>query len=110
MNGTPAPSIDVALGKALRRLRSEAGLTQADLAHRIGVSFQQVQKYESGLNRMSVNRLIQCAEVLGTSASEILQDLSEPRAQAERQARARKPAPGAPPPKGEDTTGGPPEA
>src|SRR5215475_9942389 len=51
-----ADSTDVEVGRLVRALRMSRGLTQTDLANRIGVTFQQVQKYEVGTNRISIGR------------------------------------------------------
>lgn len=67
-----ARNLDTDLGRVIRTLRIEAGMTQTDLGRAVGVSFQQMQKYESGLNRISVNRLVRLAEALGTPASDII--------------------------------------
>jgi transcriptional regulator with XRE-family HTH domain len=48
---------DIRVGERLRALRRAARLTQTALGNRIGVTFQQVQKYENGSNRMSASRL-----------------------------------------------------
>ena len=59
-------SIDVRLGRRLRNRRRLLGRTQSEIAQVCGVSFQQVQKYESGLSRMSAVhlwRLSQCLQV-----------------------------------------------
>ena len=53
---------------ALRR--QALGLTQSDLAHGVGISFQQIQKYERGDNRVSASRLHSIARVLGAPVSE----------------------------------------
>lgn len=57
---------DKAAGVVVRRLRGNAGVTQEGLAEAIGVSYQQVQKYETGFNRISISRLFEIAEVLNT--------------------------------------------
>lgn len=59
--------IDKAIGEKIRQLRSRWGLSQSELAERIGISFQQIQKYEKGSSRISVMRLKQIAEALGVS-------------------------------------------
>ncbi len=59
--------VDAYVGARIGLRRSALGLSQAALAQRIGVSFQQVQKYETGQNRISASRLHRVAEVLGTS-------------------------------------------
>jgi transcriptional regulator with XRE-family HTH domain len=55
---------DAEIGRLVRAKRKALGLTQTDLAARIGVAFQQVQKYEAGTNRISIGRLTRIAEVL----------------------------------------------
>jgi transcriptional regulator with XRE-family HTH domain len=60
---SPDP-IDVLVGHNIRIHRIDQGLTQTDLAKRIGVTFQQVQKYEQGMNRVGGGRLYKVAEVL----------------------------------------------
>ena len=57
--------IDQALGATLRRLRLSRGLNQTELGRRLGVSLQQVQKYESGSNRLAASTVFRAAEVLG---------------------------------------------
>ena len=59
-----AGSIDLHLGKRLRRRRRLLGLTQQQLASAVGVRFQQIQKYECGANRISAARLWELAEAL----------------------------------------------
>jgi transcriptional regulator with XRE-family HTH domain len=55
---------DVEIGRKIRALRLERGLSQSGLAEAIGLTFQQVQKYEKGANRVSAGRLQQIADVL----------------------------------------------
>jgi transcriptional regulator with XRE-family HTH domain len=57
--------IDVHVGARIRLRRITRGLTQSDLARRVGISFQSVQKYERGENRVSASRLHEFAEALG---------------------------------------------
>ena len=57
--------IDVMAGVVIRRLRENAGVTQEVLAERIGMSYQQIQKYERGQNRVSISRLFDIAGVVG---------------------------------------------
>ena len=45
------------IGRNLKRLRLEHGLTQKNVAHRLGISFQQMQKYESGQNKLPIESL-----------------------------------------------------
>ncbi len=55
---------DPRIGMRIRTLRLERGLSQAELGELLGVSFQQVQKYEKGVNRVSAGRLQRVAEAL----------------------------------------------
>ena len=55
--------IDVHIGARLQRLRLARDMAQAELGRQLGVSFTQVQKYESGANRVSATRLFQIAKV-----------------------------------------------
>ena len=59
-----AAHIDRLVGQRLRARRVELRLSQTDLADGLGVTFQQVQKYESGTNRLGSSRLLQAAGVL----------------------------------------------
>jgi transcriptional regulator with XRE-family HTH domain len=60
----PSP-IDVAVGRNVRIWRMAKGLSQAQLANRLGVTFQQIQKYEVGANRIGTGRLVKLAAILG---------------------------------------------
>lgn len=60
---------DKSIGEKVRARRLEAGLSQDDLGKALGVSFQQVQKYEKGSNRVSASRLGDIAKILGESMS-----------------------------------------
>ena len=57
--------IDLHVGQRLRHRRWMLGLTQQELAQAVGIKFQQIQKYESGINRMSASRLWDVANALG---------------------------------------------
>jgi len=59
--------VDAYVGARIGLRRSALGLSQSALAQQLGVSFQQVQKYETGQNRISASRLHRAATVLGTS-------------------------------------------
>jgi transcriptional regulator with XRE-family HTH domain len=59
----PSP-VDVAVGRNVRLWRMARGLSQAQLAQRLGVTFQQLQKYEVGANRIGTGRLVKVAAVL----------------------------------------------
>jgi len=60
----PHDPIDITVGARITSQRLSNGMTQSDLATAIGVSFQQVQKYERGSNRVSASRLWLIAEAL----------------------------------------------
>lgn len=70
--------IDVLVGQRVRQLRLELGLTQTQLADAIGVTFQQVQKYERGANRISASKLWRIADRLGVSPSSLVSALPSP--------------------------------
>ncbi|MCP4665511.1 MAG: helix-turn-helix transcriptional regulator [Deltaproteobacteria bacterium] len=53
------------VGQKIRHMRTMWGLSQIELAEKMGISFQQIQKYEKGVTRISVMRLQQISEVLG---------------------------------------------
>ena len=55
---------DVEIGRKIRALRLQRGLSQSGLAEGIGLTFQQVQKYEKGTNRVSAGRLQRIADLL----------------------------------------------
>jgi transcriptional regulator with XRE-family HTH domain len=59
-----ATAEDVEIGRKIRALRLERGLSQSGLAKGIGLTFQQVQKYEKGANRVSAGRLQSIADLL----------------------------------------------
>ena len=61
-----AGSEDVEIGRKIRALRLQRGLSQTRLAEGIGLTFQQVQKYEKGTNRVSAGRLQKIADMLDT--------------------------------------------
>lgn len=56
--------IDVAVGAKIRLRRKQLGISQNALANAIGVTFQQVQKYERGANRVSASALVRVAKAL----------------------------------------------
>ena len=57
-------SIDKLVGRNIRIQRLATGLSQTELAQQLGVTFQQVQKYEKGVNRIGCGRLFQIARIL----------------------------------------------
>jgi transcriptional regulator with XRE-family HTH domain len=79
MNAKTPNAIDSYVGSQVRMRRQLLGLSQERLADQIGVTFQQVQKYEKGMNRIGASRLQRIAEVLNTSPSFFFQqDPNEP--------------------------------
>lgn len=65
-------TFDVLIGTAIRARRNDLGWSQADLASRIGVTYQQVQKYETGANRVAATTLVGIAAGLGCSLSALV--------------------------------------
>ena len=70
-NKTPE-EMDVALGAAVRIRRRMMGMSQEMLAEHCDVSFQQIQKYENGTNRISFSRLVQIAQALKCRVSDLV--------------------------------------
>lgn len=71
--GTKTPNeIDRQVGERIRAARLFAGLSQEKLAAALGLTFQQVQKYEKGVNRVGPSRLITIADACGTDAAALL--------------------------------------
>ena len=71
MSGRPfiPKQTDVIIGNMLADWRKKLGLSQKDVADKIGISFQQVQKYETAGNRISVSRLLEILDVMDVSPS-----------------------------------------
>ena len=69
--------VDVHVGKRLRLRRTLLNMSQEQLANAIGVTFQQVQKYERGSNRVSASRLFDVARVLGVEISFFFEDINK---------------------------------
>lgn len=67
-DGSPNP-IDAHVGTRIRLRRAILGLSQEKLAEELGITFQQVQKYERGLNRVGASRLWHLARILGVSVN-----------------------------------------
>lgn len=66
--------VDKVIGQRIKASRQGVFLSQMELAERVGVSFQQIQKYEKGATRISVARLLQIAEALGLPVSVFLDE------------------------------------
>ncbi len=61
--------VDVHVGKRVRHRRWMVGMTQQQLGDKVGIKFQQIQKYETGANRISASRLWDIAEALDVEIS-----------------------------------------
>lgn len=76
---TKAPDpMDIALGASVRIRRRTIGMSQEALAEQCGVSFQQIQKYENGANRISFSRLVQIARALRCRVIDLMDVLDTP--------------------------------
>jgi transcriptional regulator with XRE-family HTH domain len=78
---SPHP-VDIAVGARVRTARVARGLSQAALAEQLGLTFQQVQKYERGANRISASKLVEIARTLEVAPAEFLQGLDSDAVQA----------------------------
>ncbi len=68
---------DTEVGESIRAHRLIAGMSQTDLANKLGVSFQQVQKYEKGVNRVGAGRLPQIAEIFNIPIDALFKDYAQ---------------------------------
>lgn len=69
--------VDVHVGKRVRHRRWMVGMTQQQLADKVGIKFQQIQKYETGMNRISASRLWDIADALGVPISFFFEGLDQ---------------------------------
>ena len=69
--------VDVHVGKRVRHRRWLTGMTQQQLAEQVGIKFQQIQKYETGANRVSASRLWDIADALDVPVSFFFEGLEE---------------------------------
>lgn len=69
--------VDVHVGKRIRHRRWMVGMTQQQLAEHVGIKFQQIQKYETGMNRVSASRLWEISEALSVPISFFFEGLGE---------------------------------
>ncbi len=67
--------VDVHVGQRIRQRRWLAGMTQQKLAELVGIKFQQIQKYETGANRVSASRLWDIADALGVEVAHFFEGL-----------------------------------
>jgi len=68
--------VDVHVGKRVRHRRWMVGMTQQQLAEKVGIKFQQIQKYETGMNRISASRLWDIADALSVPISFFFEGLN----------------------------------
>ncbi len=73
--GILAKRVDRHVGERIRRRRTSLGLTQEDLASALQISYQQVQKYETGANRVSAGRLYEISNRLDVEVSHFFDEL-----------------------------------
>ena len=69
--------VDAHVGKRIRHRRWMIGMTQQQLADKVGIKFQQIQKYETGMNRVSASRLWDIADTLGVTIAFFFEGLTE---------------------------------
>lgn len=69
--------VDVHVGKRIRHRRWMIGMTQQQLAEKVGIKFQQIQKYETGMNRVSASRLWDIAQAVDVPVSFFFEGLDD---------------------------------
>lgn len=72
-----AHPVDVHVGKRIRHRRWLIGMTQQQLAEQVGIKFQQIQKYETGANRVSASRLWDISDALSVPVSFFFEGLED---------------------------------
>ncbi len=83
----PFRNVDVHVGNRLRQRRTMLGMSQQKLGAAVGLTFQQIQKYERGANRIGASRLYEFSEILDVPISFFFDDVPQPDA-AEQEAPA----------------------
>lgn len=61
--------VDIHVGRRIKEIRTVRGFTQSNVAEHLGISFQQLQKYETGANRVSASRMFELSKLLQVSPS-----------------------------------------
>lgn len=69
--------VDAHVGRKLKELRLMRGKTQTEVAEGLGISFQQVQKYELGRNRVSASKLFEMSRILGVEPAYFFEGLGD---------------------------------
>ena len=70
-----ATAFDIIVGRHIKAARTKAKVSQADLADNVGVTFQQIQKYERGSNRITVERFAKICKHLGEKPATALNSI-----------------------------------
>jgi len=76
MKDQPHP-VDVYVGSRVRQRRALLGITQVELAEATGMSYQQIQKYETGANRISASKLFQFSEILEVAPGYFFEEMPD---------------------------------
>jgi transcriptional regulator with XRE-family HTH domain len=71
MSNKSATDVDKKIGVAVMELRMSQGLTRANVSDQLGIAQQQLLKYEKGINRFSISRLLEVCKILNVSIDEI---------------------------------------
>ncbi len=87
MAGTGSSKVDYHVGRRVRERRNALGMSQEKLAAALGISFQQVQKYEIGMNRVAAGRLWDIANALEVDIGYFFESIER---RAKRKAKPRK--------------------
>ena len=74
MSSKQQDPLDIEVGRRVRALRLEKGMSQEKLGNQLALMFQQIQKYENGTNRIDAGRLQRIAQILGVSVSALYPD------------------------------------
>jgi transcriptional regulator with XRE-family HTH domain len=74
MSSKQQDPLDIEVGRRVRSLRLEKGMSQEKLGNQLALTFQQIQKYENGTNRIGAARLQRIAQILGVSVSALYPD------------------------------------
>lgn len=85
-----AGDVDRHIGERLRQRRLERDMSQEILAERLGITFQQVQKYERGVNRISASRLFDIATVLELPIADFFEGLVASKSARSKAKRSRR--------------------
>ena len=86
-----ATEVDAFVGSQLKSLRKLAGYSQTELANKVGVTFQQIQKYERGTNRIGASRLWGFCKVFNVSPDKFFDGVEDYLENAQSEERPRAP-------------------